>query len=280
MKILKFLGLGKAENASDIGHDISVETDSGQSGFTDNQTNEQARQSEARGYLVFALDATSSRAPCWDETSKIQAEMFHHVASIGQLNAKLAYFRGGAAGGAVGKECQISRRWTNDPSELTRLMNKITCAVGYTQIERVIDRVLEEHKHTPVSAVIYIGDSVEEDEELLKVQAYYLADKGIPLFIFYDDYTHSSMKVVRNSKTERIFRNMAQISGGAYAKFSLDNMGLLTELLRSVAVFTVGGLAALEAYSATKEQEPQRPAEERRAAGLLLAQIRPQPTRR
>src|SRR6188768_3399767 len=53
-----------------------------------------APPSEARGRLIFALDATMSRQPTWDLACSIQGEMFEAAASIGGLAVQLVYFRG------------------------------------------------------------------------------------------------------------------------------------------------------------------------------------------
>ena len=36
-----------------------------------------------RGRLIFALDATASRQPTWDQACQIQAEMFRETAALG-----------------------------------------------------------------------------------------------------------------------------------------------------------------------------------------------------
>src|SRR5579859_7673600 len=38
-----------------------------------------------RGRLIFALDATLSRQPTWDQACKLQAEMFRAAAAVGGL---------------------------------------------------------------------------------------------------------------------------------------------------------------------------------------------------
>jgi hypothetical protein len=41
------------------------------------------------GRLIFALDATMSRQPTWDQACKLQAEMFHEAAAAGGLDIKI-----------------------------------------------------------------------------------------------------------------------------------------------------------------------------------------------
>ena len=63
-----------------------------------------------RGRLVFAMDATMSRAPTWDMALKLQGEMFAAVKEVGGLDVQLIYFRG------MG-ECRASK-WVSDPDAL------------------------------------------------------------------------------------------------------------------------------------------------------------------
>jgi hypothetical protein len=46
------------------------------------------------GRLIFALDATMSRQPTWDQACHIQSEMFQEAGKIAGLQIKLVYFRG------------------------------------------------------------------------------------------------------------------------------------------------------------------------------------------
>src|SRR3974390_1949100 len=78
-----------------------------------------------RGRLIFALDATMSRQPTWDQACVLQAEMFREAAAIGGLEIQLVYYRG------LG-ECAASR-WVSDAARLAGLMEKIDCRGGNTQ---------------------------------------------------------------------------------------------------------------------------------------------------
>jgi hypothetical protein len=49
---------------------------------------------EARGRLIFALDATASRQQTWDHACQLQGEMFKEAARIGGLEIQLVYYRG------------------------------------------------------------------------------------------------------------------------------------------------------------------------------------------
>ena len=47
-----------------------------------------------RGRLVFAMDATASREPSWDQACQIQGEMFSETAALGGLEVQLVFYRG------------------------------------------------------------------------------------------------------------------------------------------------------------------------------------------
>mgnify|MGYP006964494454 CR=1 FL=1 len=88
----------------------------------------------ARGRLVFALDATMSRQPTWDMACTLQADMFREAAALGSLDIRLVYYRGF-------NECRATG-WISDSAQLARLMSKIDCQGGNTQIGKVLSEVL------------------------------------------------------------------------------------------------------------------------------------------
>jgi hypothetical protein len=83
-----------------------------------------------RGRLIFALDATMSRQPTWDMACALQADMFREAASVGSLDIRLVYYRGF-------NECRASA-WISDSAQLAKLMGKIDCRGGNTQIGKVL----------------------------------------------------------------------------------------------------------------------------------------------
>ena len=84
----------------------------------------------ARGRLIFALDATMSRQPTWDMACALQADMFREAAALGSLDIRLVYYRGD-------KECRASG-WISDSAQLAKLMGRIDCRGGNTQIGKVL----------------------------------------------------------------------------------------------------------------------------------------------
>lgn len=187
------------------------------------------KSATAKGRLVLALDATMSRQPSWDLACRLQAEMFDAVGRTA-LNVQLVYFRGFG-------ECRASK-FVNDTGELTRLMTKIDCRGGHTQIDKVLAHALREHAREKIDAVVYIGDAMEENVDDLADKAGQLGLRGVPVFVFQEG---------RNAAVETAFREIARLSRGAWFRFDQQSAATLARLLSSIAVFATGGLRALEA---------------------------------
>ncbi|MDG1443926.1 MAG: VWA domain-containing protein [Pseudomonadales bacterium] len=185
--------------------------------------------------LVFALDATLSRAATWDKASQIQAEMFSETTNLGGLAMQLSYYRGF-------NEFYCSVFHTNTQS-LLRDMTQVQCMGGYTQIARIFKQALQTHKQQPLKGVVFIGDACEEDVDKLCNLAGQLGLYKIPVFIFHEG---------RSAPVERVFRDIARLSGGAYCPFDANSANQLKELLTAVAVFASGGRKALTDLSKTK----------------------------
>jgi hypothetical protein len=180
----------------------------------------------ASARLIFIIDATGSRQEGWDMASSLQAQMFEEAAKLGRLDIQLIYFRG---------HNELSRSpWMTDGRALARLMSKIFCRTGLTQIRRALNVAREEHQSQKVAAVVYVGDAMEEDHDQLCKAA---AELGAPLFMFQEgddpDASHT-------------FSHMARLAGGAHCIFNAGAARQLTELLRAVAAFATGGVKALQ----------------------------------
>ncbi len=186
------------------------------------------RTDARRGRLVFALDATMSRQPTWDRACAIQSEMFEAAGSIGGLSVQLVFFRGY-------RECKASR-WQDDAAGLARLMSRVECRGGYTQIARVLAHVLKEAGRAPVDAAVLVGDACEEPADRLCALAGELGVRGIPLFLFHEG---------ADPVAARAFAEMARLSGGACVPFDRESADQLRDLLRAVAIYAAGGSAAL-----------------------------------
>ncbi|MEI8395534.1 MAG: VWA domain-containing protein [Rhodospirillaceae bacterium] len=185
-----------------------------------------------RGRLIFAMDATASRQPTWDRACGIQAEMFEATAGLGGLEIQLVYFRGYG-------ECKASS-WQSSAPELLRRMSSVECLAGHTQWCRVFTHALSETRRQKVGALVCVGDSMEEDADRLGKLAGELGLLGVPAFMFQEG---------GDSVTERVFRQLAQLTGGVCCRFDAGSARQLKELLSAVAVYAAGGLVALEDLS-------------------------------
>jgi len=188
-----------------------------------------------RGRLIFALDATASRAPTWDRACHIQSQMFVETAGLGGLDIQLVYYRGFRQFRAV--------PWTARSEELLRAMTAVTCLGGQTQIAKVLRHTLEETGRKRVDALVFVGDCVEEDVDRLCHIAGKLGMLHVPCFMFHE----GDEPVARLA-----FRNIAELTGGAYCRFDAGSARQLRELLAAVAVYAAGGRRALEDYGARK----------------------------
>lgn len=185
-----------------------------------------------RGRLIFAMDATASREPTWDHACQIQAEMFRETAALGGLEIQLCYYRGILEFETL--------PWLTDQTRLSREMSRVQCAAGHTQIGQVLRHALSEAGREKVNALVFVGDCMEEDPEVLAELAGKLGLLGMPVFLFQEGY---------DPLAEQTFRRIAGLAGGAYCRFDAGSARQLRELLSAVAVYAAGGRKALENFS-------------------------------
>lgn len=202
----------------------------------------------SRGRLIFALDATMSRQATWDLAKSLQRRMFETAGSLGGLDVQLVYFRGYG-------ECRASR-FVAGGEGLARLMAGIDVSGGLTQIGRVLRHVVDETRRAPIGALVYVGDAMEENADELASLAGQLALLNVKAFVFQEG---------ADADAERAFREIARLTGGAYAVFDASAPARLAGLLAAAAAYAAGGRLALE----------QKAREGHEAARLLLGQMRP-----
>src|ERR1700754_4668078 len=130
----------------------------------------------AKGRLVFALDATMSRQPTWDMACALQADMFREAARLCSLDIRLVYYRGL-------NECRASG-WISDTAQLAKLMARIDCRGGNTQIGKVLSEARREAAASAVRAVVFVGDAMEERVDDLCTKAGELGLLKVPVFVF------------------------------------------------------------------------------------------------
>jgi hypothetical protein len=181
-----------------------------------------------RGRLVFAMDATASREPTWDQACQVQGQMFLETAALGGLDVQLVYYRGF-------DECKASR-WVDHPGDLVRLMTGVFCLAGKTRIRRVLQHAIKETEHKRVTALVFVGDAFEEDLDEVGELAGRLGMLGVRAFLFQE-----------GSKPEagRAFRHIAKLTKGAHCRLDAGSPDQLRELLGAVAAYAAGGRRAL-----------------------------------
>jgi len=186
---------------------------------------------DGRARLLFALDATASREALWDQASHIQSCMFAETMKLGGLSVQLAYYRGFRDFAAI--------PWQDNAHDLMQVMNGIRCAAGKTQIERILEHAVAETRKQPLKAVVFVGDCMEEDVNILNRHAGCLKILGVPVFMFQEG---------NDPMAKTAFRDIARLSGGAYCSFDPSSARQLRDLLSAVAVFSSGGPAVLQKF--------------------------------
>jgi hypothetical protein len=189
------------------------------------------------GRLIFALDATMSRQPTWDEACRLQAEMFREAASVGGLAIQLVYYRGLA-------ECRASP-WIVEPARLGELMSRIDCRGGQTQIGKVLAHARRESESAKVATLVFVGDAMEEELDNLCAGAGALGLRSVTAFMFQEGY---------DPVCEQAFREIARLTRGAYCRFAPGAAHELAELLRAAAAYAAGGMKALTDLKARRSE--------------------------
>ena len=202
------------------------------------------------GRLLFSLDATASRQATWDSASQLQAQMFGEAAAFGGLAVQLCYFRG--------FRDFFASDWQSSANSVLGVMQGLRCEAGRTQIGAVLQHALRENTIKPLSCVIYIGDCIEEDIDILADFAGKMGLLKVPLFAFQEGSDATAMAG---------FKELCRLSGGAYSRFDSASAAQLAHLLRAVAAYAAGGMKALAAFGA-------RDKEAAAAVALLERQIR------
>lgn len=192
----------------------------------------------SRGRLIFALDATASRQPTWDQACQIQGQMFLETQALGGLEVQLVYYRGFA-------ECKAAP-WVSDSQKLIHYMNAVSCMGGQTQIAKVLSHGLSQAGARKVNALVFIGDAMEEDADRLCHLAGQLGLKNLPVFVFHEG---------EDPAARRTFEQIAKLSGGACCRFDAKSPQLLRDLLSAVAVYAAGGRGALLEFSGARGGE-------------------------
>jgi hypothetical protein len=189
--------------------------------------------------IAFIIDATASRQPAWDQASQLQVGMFETAAAVGGLELQLIYFRGFY-------ECAASP-WFKNGRALAERMAQITCQHGHTKIVRALRLAQQEHNKEKINAVVLIGDACEEIPADIYAETF-----AVPIFAFQEG---------DDPEATDVFTTLAKLTGGVHCQFNSNSANQLADLLKGVAAFATGGLAALEKQGTS-------------AATLLLTQLK------
>lgn len=197
----------------------------------------QDKANRKTGRIIMALDATASRQGMWATSKKIMHSIFNAIASIGELEIQLGFYRSY-------DDCQFAA-FTSDISIIKANMDTVQCIVGQTQIRSVLAHAIAESAQGKIDAVVIIGDTIEEHGSELTTIRHYATSLGalnIPIFMLLEsDKDNYDFERVKGE-----FTDIARRSGGAYADFDESAASRLADLLGSIATFAVGGRAALE----------------------------------
>ena len=188
--------------------------------------------SDSAARLIFALDATASREHTWHQARDIQAQMFSQADRLGGLDIQLCYYRGF-------DEFHASS-WFRKPGELLVSMSGVHCLGGMTQIEKVLKHAIRETKRRQVKALVFVGDCMEENVDLLCRHAGELGVLGVRAFVFQEG---------NDLTAQRAFAQIAKLTGGAHCQFDANSADELRQLLSAVAAYAAGGAQALQSIA-------------------------------
>lgn len=200
-----------------------------------------ARAEQARGRLLFGLDATASRQPTWDRAARIQGDMFLAASTCGGLKIQLCFYRGFG-------EFKASP-WTSNAADLVRMMTSVVCRAGETQIRKVLQHTVNEAQKERVGALVFVGDCMEENIDSLGETAGQLGAIGVPAFMFHEG---------NDVRAAFAFKEIARLSGGAYCQFDAGSADTLRDLLCAVAIYAAGGRSALDRLAVNGKSEVKR----------------------
>jgi hypothetical protein len=189
---------------------------------------------EAR--VIVAVAAEADDGFIWSRL-KMLPELF----AAGPVAIRVGFF--GAEGTRSSRPFMVSR-WTTDANDLADLLDKARtrCVCGcFVQIGDILEQALQETRRGAMQAVVIVGDHFHGDLDAAVAAAKQLRAAGTRLFLFQQG---------RSDPTERAFRILAEVTGGAYFPFNphIERVAeRLPGMLEAVTHFVIGGMSALEA---------------------------------
>lgn len=151
----------------------------------------------------------------------------------GALNVALAYHGG--------KRLREVTPFSSNTKAFLDKLHTVRCIAGMTALNDILDKATEISR---LKALIYIGDCFEEnsDEAIELAQQFKL--KGVRCFIFHD--TSSEGHGYDVATAHEVFKQIAQITGGALLPFDENSPKMVKQLLEAIAVYAAQGMKALE----------------------------------
>ena len=187
--------------------------------------------------MILALAAEADDRFIWDRVRTIQTEMF----ATGPVQIKFAYF---GREGELQTRPYITTNWVTDADEMANIMDRgrAGCVCGcYIQIGDILEQALRETRQGSVQAVVIVGDHFHGNLDDAVATAKQLRAAGTRLFLFQQGHS---------DPTERAFKILAEVTGGAYFQFNphIERVAeRLPGMLEAVTHFAIGGMAALQA---------------------------------
>ena len=189
--------------------------------------------SQVKGRLIFAIDATMSRQPTWDRAAEIQT---------GDVRRRRRRWADSAFNSFIFAASANSKQVNGQHRRrlCARAMQRVTCCSGVRRnctacwLMRSPRRGVQRSAHSSMSAIAF-----EENADAVAKEAAQLALLGVPAFMFHEGHDASA---------EAVFREIARLTHGVYARFDAGSARQLRELLTAAAVYATGGSLALKDY--------------------------------
>ncbi len=189
--------------------------------------------------VVLAL-ANHARSPGWERAQVLQRQMFEAAEGSG-LKMKFAFYGEDNAKGV--RRFRITKRWINDPDDMTTVMGKAECNCGcYVYISSVLEQAVKENADQPMRAVIIVGDAFHDDQDSLDeaaLAANQLRREGTRVFLIQQG---------DDPITARKLQYLQRVSGATYFQFDPKTQQVqIAEMLATISAYAAGGEQAVKA---------------------------------
>ncbi|MEJ0044006.1 MAG: hypothetical protein WDM81_18125 [Rhizomicrobium sp.] len=186
---------------------------------------------QTKGRLIFAIDATMSRQPTWTKATEIQSDMFAVAQAIGGLAVQLVYFRAANSAPATGPRRRSCSRTACATSPAAAASPSSAACSPMPRPKRARPRSVRWSMSATPS---------RKTPDAAAAEAGRLALLGVPAFMFHEgDDPHAGA----------VFRDIARLTKGVYARFDAGAAKQLRELLMAAAIYATGGAVALREHA-------------------------------